>query len=495
MKTLSSLLLLCLACLALRAPALAAPQVRELLAPDSPLALDSLLSLAPSWTSSGNENGERYGYAVSSAGDVNGDGFDDVIIGAPSYLVGGSRTGAALVFLGRANGLAASPHQVLSNGVQGSYFGFSVSSAGDVNADGFDDIIVGAPHLHATIGYDGAAYLYLGSAGGLSAAPAWQKIGLQGDSEFGFAVSGAGDVNTDGFDDLIVGAPAYTQEQNHEGIVYLFLGSAGGPGDAPAWSYQSDQAGAQLGYALAGVGDLNHDSYADIAVGAPHFDASSIELNNGLALAFYGNGSGLEAAPFWQAQGSRAEANFGYALDSAGDVDGNGYPDLIVGAPGYELGLANSGAAFIFYNGPTGLSPYAGWMVLADKEGARFGTAVAGVGDADQDGFDDVAVGAPYYSFDQPEEGAVFVYRGGAAGAALDASWHASGDKAETEFGLSVASAGDVNGDDRADLTVGAPIYKRDERVVMGQAYVFHGGDAAPAYETRTFLPLVLRAP
>lgn len=492
MKPVCSLLLLCMACLALIAPALpaiAAPQAREL------LAIDSLLSQWPNWTTAGKENGERYGYSVSSAGDVNGDGFDDVIIGAPGYLVGGVRTGAALVFLGRPNGLATTAHQVLSNGINGSYFGFAVSSAGDVNGDGYDDVIVGAPHIHVTNGYDGAAYLYLGSADGLSASPAWQKIGLQGDSEFGFAVSGAGDVNHDGFNDVIIGAPAYTQEQNHEGIVYLFLGNADGLGDTPAWSYQSDHAGAQLGYSVSEAGDLNRDGYADIAAGAPHFDASPTELNNGLALVFFGAEGGLQAAPAWQALGSRAEAWFGYALDSAGDVDGNGCTDLIIGAPGYNLGLANSGAAFLFYNGLSGLAPYAGWMIVGSQEGARFGTAVAGVGDADLDGFADVGVGAPYHAFDQPQEGAVFVYRGGPAGAALDSSWHASGDKAETEFGLSAASAGDVNGDGQADLAVGAPIYKRDERVVMGQAYVFHGGDANPSYESRVFLPLIIRAP
>jgi hypothetical protein len=329
----------------------------------------------------------------------------------------------------------------------------------------------------------------------LSDAPAWQKIGLQGDSEFGFAVSGAGDVNHDGFDDVIVGAPAYTQEQNHEGILYLFLGSAGGLSETPAWSYQSNQAGAQLGYALSKAGDLNQDDYADIIAGAPHFDSSDL-LDAGRVLAFYGTDSGLAPAPAWQSQGSQAEAWFGFSLDSAGDVDGNGYPDLIVGAPGYDDGKVNSGAAFLFYNTPSGLPADAAWMLTGNQDGARFGTAVAGIGDADQDGFADAGVGAPYFTDDQQAEGFVWVYRGGSLGASTEPDWWTGGDKADTEFGFALAGAGDVNGDGKADLTVGAPIYKRDERTVMGQAYVFHGDplDFDPT-RYRLFLPLVQRLP
>ncbi len=141
---------------------------------------------------------------------------------------------------------------------------------------------------------------------------------------------------------------------------------------------------------------------------------------------------------------------------------------------------------------PAGWNSSAGWSKTGDQPYSGFGISVAGIGDADQDGFSDVGIGAPRQSDDQPEEGFVYVYRGSLVGAALTPSWIASGDKAEAGFGSALAYAGDVNADGLSDLTVGAPIYKRDEKTVMGQAYVFHGAATTEDPFFYNFLPLIL---
>jgi hypothetical protein len=134
-------------------------------------------------------------------------------------------------------------------------------------------------------------------------------------------------------------------------------------------------------------------------------------------------------------------------------------------------------------------------MVTSDQEYSFFGFSVAGLGDVNQDGYDDVAVGAYRYTEDQREEGCVFVYRGSPIGLETSPNWSAGGDKAEAEFGYAIASAGDVNGDSNPDLIVGAPTFKFDEKVVMGRAYVFHGASAGEVTIYQCFLPLIQAVP
>jgi len=459
--------------------------------------LDALLSTQADWTTDGKDDGVEYGIAVSAAGDINRDGFGDIVVGSRKYLVGGERCGAAFIFTGSRNGLSATPHAELSPAVKGAYFGGAVSAAGDVNGDGYDDVLVGAPHYHVSSGYEGAAFVYYGSPAGIVLTPAWTRIGLEGDGEFGSSVSAAGDVNGDGYADVLIGSARYTEGQSNEGAAFLFLGSESGLASEPAWSYQSDQSGAQLGLDVAGLGDLNKDGYADIAVSAPNYDLQD-GSDHGLVLVFYGAANSMDILPDWQAGGNQPDALFGSALASAGDVDHNSYPDLIIGARGVDvidpLGetMADAGAAYLFYTTPTGVSPSAGWSMFGNQQYSGYGAAVAGIGDADQDGFSDVGIGAPRQTDDQSEEGFVYVYRGTPQGAALSPNWTSSGDKAETAFGAALGDAGDVNADGYSDLVVGAPIYKRDEKTVMGQAYVFHGASSTETQLINIFLPLIL---
>lgn len=467
-----------------------------------PSLLNTILSSSPTWMTDGTFNGAEYGHSVASAGDINHDGFGDVVVGSPVYQVGGNPCGAAFVFLGGPSGLSSAPYAELTTSDKGSLFAYSVAGAGDVDNNGYDDIIVGAPSHHEAYqgaGENGAAYLFLGSATGLSLSPDWAFIGAS-DTQFGAAVTGAGDVNGDGFDDVLIGAIQYSQPEINEGAAYLFLGSESGLNSTPTWIMQSNQPSAQFGFDVAGIGDLNHDGYADIAISAPTADlppftpADPMRTDAGLVWVFLGSATGPNpTTPNWTAEGPQPNTLFGSSLDGAGDVDGNGYADLIVGARGYDGAQADIGAAYLFYNIAGVLSPTAGWFITSDQSTSGFGSAVAGLGDVNGDGFADVAVGAPNYDGDQSHEGMAFVYNGTSFGTMGFLIWKAGGNKAGAKFGASLASAGDVNGDNLKDIVVGAPDYKRDEKTKMGAAFLYHGIDTGGVPFFSVFLPIIIR--
>lgn len=456
--------------------------------------VDNLFSLTADWNDDGQFSGVDYGVSVSSAGDINQDGFADIIVGAQRYLFDGNRDGAAFLYLGSNGGLSANPHQVLTMNSYGSLFGASVSSAGDVNGDGYDDVLIGSPNHKDLISNEprGAAYLYYGSPGGLSISPQWTFIGTQKDAQFGYAVSNAGDVNQDGFDDILVGATHHTNPENNEGMVFLFLGSSTGLSSLPDWSFESNQSGAQAGFALASLGDVNGDTIADFAVSTPSYNSETLN-DCGIVWIFLGSSdpAGISTIPYWSVTGMQAYEYFGGAVAGAGDVNNDGYLDLIVGARGYDEDEVDVGAAYLFTNSDSGLKSPAAWQVHSSQSMSGYGISVAGLGDVNLDGFADVAVGAHRYTDGQNLEGVVFVYRGSPAGVETSAQWTGGGDKAEASFGFSIANAGDVNLDGKNDLLIGAPDYKRDEKTVMGRASLFHGMQAGEVFNYSIFLPLL----
>src|SRR5262249_7123298 len=143
--------------------------------------------------------------------------------------------------------------------------------AGDVDGDGYDDMAVGASAYDDTLTDEGAVFLYSGSASGVSATPSWTRARGQASAELGTAVAAAGDTNGDGYDDLLGGAPGYDDGESDEGEAWIYAGSASGPGTTAQWSRDADVAGSHLGSSVAAAGDVDGDGHADVLVGAPEF--------------------------------------------------------------------------------------------------------------------------------------------------------------------------------------------------------------------------------
>jgi hypothetical protein len=230
---------------------------------------------------------------VATAGDVNGDGFSDVIVGAYQYENGEINEGRVFVYHGSADGLATTADWTAESNQAGAFFGRSVATAGDANGDGFSDVIVGAYQYDNGQGDEGRAFVYHGSAVGLSTTAAWTAESNQGSAWFGWSVETAGDVNGDGFSDVIVGVTGYDNDQMNEGRASVYHGSAAGFSPTADWTAESNQTGATSGISVGTAGDVNGDGFSDVIVGVYHYDNG--ESDEGRAFVYYGNeGDGLD---------------------------------------------------------------------------------------------------------------------------------------------------------------------------------------------------------
>ena len=437
-----------------------------------PLYVDPALSASAEWSAESDQDYASFGNSVASAGDVNGDGYGDVIIGAFFYDNGENTEGRAYVYHGSATGLPTEPSWVAEPNELMVFFGESVASAGDVNGDGYDDVIIGADGWDNPEINEGAAFVYYGSASGLSANADWTVEANQEDAGFGYAVDGAGDVNGDGYDDVVIGARSYSNGQNNEGMLFVYHGSATGLSTTANWTFESDVPDVGLGDAVAAAGDVNGDGFDDIIAGARYFTNGEVE--EGRAFLFFGAAVGLAVSPSWMSEGNQLRAEYANSVASAGDVNGDGFDDVIIGSEFYDAAKSGEGAAFVYYGSPAGLGATADWMVISAQADAWFGCSVASAGDVNGDGFDDVIIGAKLYDNGQDQEGMAFLYLGSSSGLTATADWTAESDQAEAKFGNCVSSAGNVNGDSVDDVIVGAIEYDNGN-TDEGAAFVYYG--------------------
>jgi hypothetical protein len=434
------------------------------------------MGYSPNWTAEGNQAGVWFGFSVGTAGDVNGDGYSDVIVGEPWYDNG---RGKVFVYYGSASGLSPTANWTAEGDQVGAEFGCSVGTAGDVNGDGYSDVIVGARSYSNSGSKAGKVYVYHGAASGPSNSANWVAEGNQADANLGYSVGTAGDVNGDGYSDVIIGAPHYTSTGN--GMAYVYHGAASGLSSSPNWVADIGQADARFGWSVATVGDVNRDGYSDVIVGAPYYDNG--QTDEGKVFAYRGSASGLSTSPNWTAEGNYANALFGWSVGAAGDVNGDGFSDVIVGAKGYSLYYyPDAGKVFVYYGSASGLSPTANWTAQGENAYNEFGYSVGTAGDVNGDGFSDVIIGAWNYSVPGGlDAGRAYIYHGSPSGLSTSFDWKAQGNYWYTFFGCSVGTAGNVNGDGFDDVIVGAAGWSNNTSDYgIGRAYVYHGDNLPP---------------
>jgi hypothetical protein len=446
------------------------------------------------------------GFSVSNAGDVNGDGFDDVIVGAwgadSSYVVFGKASGFSatlkLSSLDGSNGFRL-------DGAAGDHSGFSVSNAGDVNRDGFDDVIVGAPGAIPNGFGSGFSYVVFGKASGFSATLELSSLDgsngfrLDGVATYNFSgrsVSVAGDVNGDGFDDFIVGAPGGLLNGSPSGYPhipgssYVVFGKASGFSATMEPSSLDGSNGFRLdgvtngdyaGWSVSNAGDVNGDGFDDVIVGG--YGADPNGDNSGSSYVVFGKASGfsatlelssLDGSNGFRLDGVTEHDYSGRSVSAAGDVNGDGFDDVIVGAGATSFfNRYSPGSSYVVFGKASGFSATMELSSLDGSNGFRLdgaagdhsGHSVSNAGDVNGDGFDDLIVGVPGADTNGTRSGSSYVVFGKASGfsATLDLSsldgidgFRLDGEIAGDGFGGSISNAGDVNGDGFDDLIVGA---------------------------------------
>ena len=318
---------------------------------------------APLYTINGAASGDAFGTSVAGAGDVDGDGYADFVVGAPGASVSATQAGRVTVYSGR-TGLVLWTFDGDSAGDQ---LGSVVAGAGDVNNDGFADIIAGAPLAAGGGQSRGIARIYSGKTGAILRT----FVGANDGDRLGTSVDGVGDVNGDGKSDVIVGS---------------FLAGAkvySGASGVALWSFTAfvDD---RLGFSVAGAGDVDGDGVPDVIVGAPQ-DGNVFLPGAGYAVVY----SGATGATLLTLNGVGSGDRFGCAVAGAKDINGDGRAELMVGADQYSI--AGSGYVQVF-NGNGGALVY---TFAGSSSTARVGSAVAGLGDVNGDNKMEFAIGAP----------------------------------------------------------------------------------------------------
>jgi len=400
----------------------------------------------------GPDNYGGFGTAVSPAGDINGDGKIDFLIGAPHVIISGKTdVGKAFIYSG-ADGVSilwqkdgASEDPKFNNYEN---YGFSLASLDDA-------FVVSAQWANHSTVEAGSVYVYSKSTGNL-------LYRLDGGSiehhAFGSSVAAIGDLNGDGRQDFVVGS------HNADPSAEIFSGADGSRLLAITGDWYS-----YFGFSVSSAGDVNHDGKPDFIVGAP-----GAMTETGSALVY----SGADGSPLYKKIGTRGGQTLGWSVSGAGDLNGDSKADFIVGAGG-TAGFGHNGSGEVHvYSGADG-SQLLPALTGEDPDDYSFGMAVKSIGDVNGDGKPDIIVGAPYrdrqfldptgtirLAPDKYEAGAVYIFSG-ADGSLL---WKRYGDNEYDHFGAAIAVLGDINGNGKPDLMIGAPsIYNRRN----GSVYIF----------------------
>jgi len=426
----------------------------------------------------GDDDDDKLGEALSYAGDLDGDGDDDLWVGTWRNDDGGGDAGVGYLLYGPLSGtydLATDADAVLL-GDSGDKIGYHPGPGGDVDADGFDDLVVG--------GFaNGVAYLVYGPVTDMTlSAGADAVIGMVGTGDrLGVAAQVMGDQDGDGNAELLLSDDKADEDESDGGTVYLFFGPVSGSLDTSDADVQltGETAGDLAGFSLDGNGDFDGNGVADLVIGSQFADDGAD--NGGAAWVFLGPVTASASIADYDARGTGATADesAGYGVSAGADVDGDGLDDVLVAAPAYD-GAAGSaqGAVYVAttkFLGSQSLA-LADAVITGSGAGDGLGTGAALVDDVDGDGFGDVFVGAYKIDANGNDSGGGYLFYGPISGALgpsdADAWWPGtiSGDRA----GIGASGAGDQDGDGLPDLLLGAE-RSDDGGSDAGAAYVLTG--------------------
>ena len=463
-------------------------------------------------TFEGIDPNDHSGRIVDSVGDVNGDGLDDLMIGA---FHANADTGEAYLYYGRTGAqtlsgtLDLANADVVFNGIStGDLAGRWTTTAGDINGDGFDDILVTANHADS---WRGHGYLIYGRGGVQTLTGAFDltnaDVMFEGIAEFdigGFAASSVGDFNGDNLDDFVITANLSDATATHAGETYLFYGRDGaqtlqgtvGMANADV-RFQGIDVKDRSGHSVSGAGDVNGDGLGDLLIGTRSGDPGGISNAGEVYLVYGRTGAQSLSGAFDLAnadvtfEGKATEDRAGFAVSSAGDVNGDGFDDLIIGAD-YAFGGEDNGIgeAYLIY-GAGGAGTLTGTFDLANADATflgidiadHAGNSVSSAGDVDGDGLDDLLVAAPYADpLGNIDYGETYLVYGRSGAMALSGTISLSTADAmfaglypAVSLARKATSAGDVNGDGLDDILIGDRNGSPGGRSEAGESYLIYG--------------------